>query len=107
MGAYTHVQTRHNLLGAQDQDTVLRDQWSLERQMDQDSPPVFLWQCEADAVVPIQNARLLRDRLNACGVPCAYREYPGKAHGWGLAQGEAAEGWLDLAAAFWQEQSKR
>ena len=43
------------------------------------------------------------EELKKRGIPCQYHVYPGNAHGWGLATGKAAEGWLDEAVAFWEE----
>ena len=45
----------------------------------------------------------LVEELKKRGIPCQYHVYPGNAHGWGLATGKAAEGWLDEAVAFWEE----
>ena len=38
----------------------------------------------------------------------SYKEvvYDHAAHGIGLGRGTAADGWLDEAAAFWEEQTK-
>lgn len=105
MGEHTHQISRKNLLGPNWTQEDVR-KWSLEAQMDGDTPPVYLWQCEADSVVSIENSKLLYGHLKECGVLCEYEVFPGKAHGWGLADGKAAEGWLDRAVSFWQQQIK-
>ena len=43
------------------------------------------------------------DALAAMGVPTEYHSYPGLGHGFGLGIGTVAEGWLDLAVAFWEQ----
>lgn len=103
MAEHTHSDSRKNLLGLSWTQEDVR-KWSLEVQMDGDTPPVYLWQCEADNVVSIENSKLLYAHLKECAVPCEYEVFPGKAHGWGLASGKSAEGWLDRAVAFWQRQ---
>ena len=45
-----------------------------------DDPPVFLVHGSADPVVPVQQARRLRDALAAAGVDLVYREEPGLGH---------------------------
>ena len=100
---HTHSDSCKNLLGQNWTQEDVR-KWSLEAQMDRDTPPVYLWQCEADNVVSIQNSKLLYDHLKEFDVPCEYEVFPGRAHGWGLANGKAAEGWLGRAVAFWQRQ---
>lgn len=103
MGGYTHKGSRQYLLGLNWTEQDIR-KWSLEVQLDEDTPPVYLWQCEADNEVSIENTRLLYARLKECGVSCEYEVFPGKAHGWGLASGKAADGWLNRAVAFWKKQ---
>lgn len=45
-----------------------------------DDPPVFLVHGSADPVVPVNQARRLRDALAAAGVDLVYREEPGLGH---------------------------
>jgi acetyl esterase/lipase len=45
-----------------------------------DDPPVFLVHGSADAVVPVNQARRLRDALTAAGVDHVYREVTGLGH---------------------------
>ena len=48
----------------------------------------------------------LSKALAAHGVPYKEVVYDHVAHGIGLGRGTAADGWLDEAAAFWEEQTK-
>lgn len=102
MGEYTHKGSRKNLLGKDANNQVVIEQYSIEKQIDADYPPAFIWQCKNDRVVPFQNSLLLKKALDANGVPCRLMPVEGTAHGWGLANGTAAEGWLQKAVAFWQ-----
>ena len=43
-------------------------------------------------------------RVTQLGIPTEFHHYPGLRHGFGLGTGTVAEGWLDQAAAFWEEQ---
>jgi len=100
MGAYAHEGSRDLLLG-KEADQALRDHYSVEKQVTAAYPPTFVWQCEADAAVPIQNSQLLVQALAANGVEHTYEVFPGDAHGWGLGEGTAAEGWLERAIRMW------
>lgn len=103
MGKYTHTLSRRMLLGdAPGADTV--EQLSIERQIHKESPPIYLWQCREDAVVPHENSLLLAQALKQNGVRHLFRTFAGDAHGWALGTGTPAEGWLEEAVRFWQEQ---
>lgn len=100
MGVYAHEGSRDMLLG-KEADPALRDRYSVQQQVTAAYPPTFIWQCEADATVPIQNSRLMVQALAAAGVAHHYEVFPGDAHGWGLGEGTAAEGWLERAIRMW------
>ena len=100
MGAYAHEGSRNMLLG-KDADQALRDLYSVEKQITAAYPPTFVWQCAADAAVPIQNSQLLVQALAAKGVAHTYEVFPGDAHGWGLGEGTPAKGWLERAIRMW------
>ena len=67
-------------------------------------PPTFARVGENDGIA---NWRAMERRLqtmSALGIPTEFHHYPGLRHGFGLDTGTVAEGWLDQAAAFWEEQ---
>lgn len=103
MGEYTHPLSRQTLLGRHAAEEAV-ERLSIEKQIYEHTPPVYLWQCANDDVVPVENSKLLRDALKHQGIPCRYRLYPGTAHGWALGSGTPAEGWLAEAVQFWQAQ---
>lgn len=45
------------------------------------------------------------ESLSAIGIPTEFHAYNGLPHGFGLGTGTVAEGWLQDAIRFWQQQS--
>lgn len=104
MGEKTHEQSRQYLLGkdaVNDPERLRR--FSVETLIDPQFPPTYLWQCERDSTVPFENSQMLKTALDEQGVSCIYQTYDSSVHGWGLARKTPAEGWVDRAAAFWEE----
>ena len=67
-------------------------------------PPTFACVGESDWIA---NWRTMKRRLEAMsrlGIPTEFHHYPGLSHGFGLGTGTVAEGWLDEAVVFWEEQ---
>lgn len=98
----THGGSREMLLG-KDADPEMCRRYSIEKLIDRDYPRTFVWQCEADGTVPIQNTQMLAAALAEKDVEHEYEVFPGDAHGWGLGIGTAAEGWLERAIDFWMK----
>ena len=46
-------------------------------------------------------------RMSQAGIETEFHVYPGLGHGFGLGEGTVAEGWIDLALAFWEAQMGR
>ncbi len=44
--------------------------------------------------------------LEAAGIPTEFHKYPGLRHGFGLGTGTVAEGWIDDAVIFWENQRR-
>lgn len=104
MGEYTHKPSREKLLGKSNVNNVeLQKQYSVEEQITDNYPPCFVWQCERDNTVPIQNTRLLVQSLEHNIIPYIYHTYDSEVHGWGLGDGTLAEGWLEEAVEFWND----
>ncbi len=58
----------------------------------------------------IANWRTMQSRLESLkqlGIPTEFHSYEGLPHGYGLGTGTAAEGWIEDAFAFWEENSRR
>ena len=82
----------------------LLEKYSAERQVDADYPPTYLWQCMGDKVVPIDHTVSMVKALERNGVPYKYEAVAGGEHGWGIADGTPAQGWLKRAVMFWETQ---
>ena len=67
-------------------------------------PPTFACIGENDGIASWRTMQRRIEALDALGIPTEFHRYPGLGHGFGLGTGTAAEGWLDEAAAFWEEQ---
>ena len=50
-----------------------------------------------------QMLSLMIETIRSQGTPAEIEVLPGLAHGFGLGTGTSAEGWLDHAIAFWEE----
>lgn len=74
-----------NLLG-QDATQEQCDAYSLEKHVDAETPPCFIWHTADDEIVPLQNALILSDYLQRSGVPVELHVFPHGKHGLGLAE---------------------
>lgn len=74
----------------------LIDRWSLEKRVDGDTCPAFIWHTCNDTCVPIQNTLLYASAMAAAGVPFEYHVYPDGVHGLSLADSETSIGRADL-----------
>ncbi len=104
MGEYTHEGSRDNLLGKKASQDMI-EKLSVEKQVDSDYPPTFVWYGTADDTVVLPNTQMLAEALDKAGVPCKVEEYEGIGHGVGLAKGTVAEGWIENAVEFWKNHS--
>ena len=72
-----------------------------------DYPPVYHWQGRNDLVLGLicapAQGNALECALKKNGVPSKYVLYANAPHAIGLGEGTDAEGWVDDAAAFWEE----
>lgn len=103
MADLTHDGSRQFLLVEDAASEEVRNRYSVEKQITPDYPPIFVWNCADDCVVPHENSDMLEAAAKGNGVPVRREVYPGIVHGWGLADGTPAEGWFDRALAFWGE----
>jgi len=47
-----------------------------------DDPPVMIWHGDKDIVVPLQQSQVLKQRMEAAGLPIVLKIKPGGQHGW-------------------------
>ncbi|WP_418968492.1 alpha/beta hydrolase family protein [Alloscardovia omnicolens] len=108
MGKYTHKGSRNNFLGKENRDnSELIKMYSVEEQISDMYPPSFVWQCERDNQMPIENTQMLVQKLKEHNVSYEYKTSDSDAHGWGIATGTSAEGWLEEAISFWKNSIKK
>lgn len=104
LGEKSHESTREMFLGKENlQNAETVRQYSAEEQVTAAYPPTFVWQCERDNAVPIENSQMLARRLEENKVPFIYETFDSDAHGWGAGDDTLAEGWVERAATFWQK----
>jgi dipeptidyl aminopeptidase/acylaminoacyl peptidase len=68
------------LLGANPSPELI-DQFSNEKHVTAETPPMFLAHAADDKVVPPENSRMLYEALQAAKVPSKYLELPSGGHG--------------------------
>lgn len=93
----THEQSMVNLTGG-DQDLI--EKLSIEKHVKADYPKAFVWACEDDASVPVNNATRMAEALKHAGVEHKCMIYPTGDHGIATAEGTSAEGWVNELVAF-------
>ncbi len=120
-GSYAHRRSIECLTGSEEswgksmdheEWEKLQDWFSLEKQIDDDTPPAFLWHTATDETVPVENSILFFSGLHAHGINCEMHIYPAGRHGLSLATEEVQEleaerfpdehigGWVKLAAEW-------
>lgn len=83
---YAHRGSFNNLLG-KNYDKYI-DFVSLENQVDENTPPCFIWHTFADQSVPLENSLLFANALRKNGVKFEYHVFPNGSHGLALANEE-------------------
>lgn len=68
----------------------------------ENDPPTFACVGDSDGIAGWRIMRRRLEEMSRAGIATEFHVYPGLGHGFGLGEGTAAEGWIDLAAAFWQ-----
>ncbi|MDR3276881.1 MAG: alpha/beta hydrolase [Treponema sp.] len=104
-GEYAHRGSMEALLGGLTDDTHLA-MMALENQVDQETPPAFLWHTWEDDCVPVENSLMFAAALRKNRVPFEMHIYQYGGHGLSLATPETGNsgappnvpGWIDLAA---------
>lgn len=83
-------------------------QYTVSGSVEEGYPAVFFWNGENDTTLKLLDASkqepTLEKALQQYGIPYQRRVYKNAAHGSALGIGTDAEGWLDEAVAFWEEQ---
>lgn len=85
MGEYTHGGTRCHITGG---DKTLYDRLSLEKRVDKNAVPAFIWHTYEDNCVPVENSLMLAAAYRNANAPFALHIFEHGWHGLSLADGE-------------------
>jgi len=72
----------------------------------ENDPPTYVCVGENDGIADWRAMENRLEHLAAFGIPTEFHKYPGLGHGFGLGAGTAAEGWIEDAVTFWENQTK-
>lgn len=103
MGEKAHVGSRNYLLG-EEQSSKRIEFASIEKQIDSDYPPTFLWCGLEDDCVEPENSYMLAKALEEHKITHIFSPIGGVNHGVGIGEGLPCEGWFEKAVRFWEEQ---
>ena len=96
----SHGGSRKNLLG-DNPDPALETRFSLDQQVNADTPPTFLIHSVDDGAVPIENSLLFFNAARKHKVPVELHAYPTGGHGYGLGGREGTpKDWPDALEAW-------
>lgn len=98
---FTHGGSRDNLLG-KDAPEAMRRAYSVERRVDAQTAPIFIFHAADDSLVPPANAIALFQAMVAAKRPVALHLFEDGEHGFGIKLPRTKQGavWPDLFASF-------
>ena len=67
-------------------------------------PPTYACVGTRDGIANWQTMQRRLQAMDALGIPTEFHAYEGLGHGFGLGTGTVAEGWINDAVAFWEDQ---
>ncbi len=71
-----------------------------------DDVPTYACVSSSDGIASWRTMKARLDGLSSLGIPTEFHVYEGLPHGFGLGTGTVAEGWIDDAVKFWEQQMK-
>ena len=83
-GEFAHKESIVNLTGKKDEDSEEWRELSLENQVDENTPPTFLWHTLNDTIVPVENTLLYVSALRRHKIPFELHIFPEGDHGLSL-----------------------
>jgi acetyl esterase/lipase len=83
-GEFANQGSFNNLLGENAPEDML-EKMSLEKQVDENTPPTFLWHTAEDSAVPVENSLFFAKSLSKHNIPFELHVYEKGRHGLGLA----------------------
>jgi acetyl esterase/lipase len=97
----------HSLTGRTDlpQASAVIMQYTGYTTVSQYDGPTYACCGTSDGIASWRTMQSRLESLSALGIPTEFHSYNGLPHGFGLGTGTIAEGWLQDAVHFWQQQS--
>jgi len=75
--------------------------WSVERHVNEHTPPMFLAQAADDPISPVDNSVMMTNALRAAQVRCELHVFQSGGHAWGMGRpGTEEQAWPALYAAW-------
>ena len=100
-GEYKHEGSFINLLG-EDATSEELTLFSLEKQINKDVPPVFIWHTKDDDTVPYENTILFKKACDEAGIACEMKLFESGVHGCATADADRALGRIGEPYTFEQ-----
>lgn len=88
-GEFAHRGSFANLTGNSEYGEAEINKFSLEKNVDSTTPPMFIWHTVTDQIVPVQNSLLLVNAYLESNRPFEAHIYPKGPHGMGLCRPES------------------
>jgi acetyl esterase/lipase len=88
-GLYAHKSSFDNLMGTNNS-SYEPNMLSLEKRVNQNTPPTFIWHTYDDNIVPVENSLLFATALRESGIPFDLHIYNSGLHGLSLCSAETA-----------------
>lgn len=104
-GENSHAGTRKNYLGGHPDQTLVREN-SLQYQVKQDTPPIFMFHGIADETVPIANSLMFFNEVQKFNKQSELHIYQSNIHGVGMVQGQGTISSWTQALELWMKQNK-
>lgn len=79
-------------------------QYTGHSEYSESDPPTYACVGENDGIANWRTMESRLNRLNELGIPTEFHHYEGLRHGFGLGTGTIAEGWINGAVNFWENQ---
>ena len=82
-----HKGSFERLFGVKEAKTPVAQAYSIEKHVDQNTPPAIIFHCDDDNIVPAVNSALLYAQMKLYGIEASLHIYPSGGHGFGMSKG--------------------
>ena len=81
-------------------------QYTGHSEYSKNDPATYVCVGTSDGIASWRTMQRRLEAMAALGIPTEFHAYEGLGHGFGLGKGTVAEGWINDAVAFWEEQTE-